>query len=53
MMGLCADVLRMPLMPLDEPHRARMQMLLQALGLVSSNGGVSAASTATAGAGVA
>jgi 4-hydroxy-tetrahydrodipicolinate synthase len=34
MMGLCADVLRMPLMPLDEPHRTRMQMLLTTLGML-------------------
>jgi 4-hydroxy-tetrahydrodipicolinate synthase len=34
MMGLCEDVLRMPLMPLDEPHRTRMQMLLTTLGML-------------------
>ena len=34
LMGLCSDSLRMPLLPLDEPYRGRMQMLLAALGLV-------------------
>jgi 4-hydroxy-tetrahydrodipicolinate synthase len=37
MLGLCADILRMPLMPLDEPHRARMRTVLGALGLVDEN----------------
>jgi 4-hydroxy-tetrahydrodipicolinate synthase len=35
MMGLCSDVLRMPLMPLDEPHRARLRMILEASGLLA------------------
>jgi 4-hydroxy-tetrahydrodipicolinate synthase len=47
MMGLCADVLRMPLMPLDEPHRGRMQLLLAGLGLLGED---AAAEPATAGA---
>ncbi len=32
MMGLLSDVLRAPLLPLDEPYRARLQMILQATG---------------------
>jgi hypothetical protein len=38
MMGLCTDTLRMPLMPLDEPHRGRMQILLATLGLLGEDG---------------
>ena len=54
MMGLCSDTLRMPLMPLDEPQRGRMRMLLATLGLLVENGqSASAAAAAPAGAGVA
>jgi 4-hydroxy-tetrahydrodipicolinate synthase len=38
MMGLCSDVLRMPLMPLDEPHRARLRMILETSGLLADDG---------------
>jgi 4-hydroxy-tetrahydrodipicolinate synthase len=34
MMGLCSDTLRMPLMPLDEPHRARLRLILETSGLL-------------------
>jgi 4-hydroxy-tetrahydrodipicolinate synthase len=34
MMGLCSDTLRMPLLPLDEPHRARMHLVLETAGLL-------------------
>ena len=45
MMGLCSDTLRMPLLPLDEPHRSRMQVLLADLGLLGED---AAAEPATA-----
>jgi 4-hydroxy-tetrahydrodipicolinate synthase len=38
MMGLCSDTLRMPLLPLDEPHRGRMRMLLETSGLLDTAG---------------
>jgi 4-hydroxy-tetrahydrodipicolinate synthase len=43
-MGLCGDTMRMPLLPLDEPFRGRMRMLLETLGLL----GESSTSTAPA-----
>jgi 4-hydroxy-tetrahydrodipicolinate synthase len=45
MMGLCSDMLRMPLLPLDEPHRSRLQVLLAGLGLLGED---AAAEPATA-----
>lgn len=33
MMGLCSDVLRLPLTPLEEPHRAQLYALLKEYGL--------------------
>jgi 4-hydroxy-tetrahydrodipicolinate synthase len=36
MMGLLSDVLRAPLLPLDEPHRARLEMILQTTGALDS-----------------
>jgi 4-hydroxy-tetrahydrodipicolinate synthase len=36
LMGLCGDTMRMPLLPLDEPYRGRMQALLETLGLVGA-----------------
>ena len=52
MMGLCSDNLRMPLMPLDEPHRARLRTVLEDGGLLSSGiiefGARTAARTRTA-----
>jgi 4-hydroxy-tetrahydrodipicolinate synthase len=38
MMGLCSDVLRMPLMSLDEPHRGRLRLVLESVGLLESVG---------------
>ena len=38
MMGLCADVLRRPLLPLDDQHRARLRMVLEASGLLGTTG---------------
>ena len=35
-MGLCSDNLRMPLLPLDEPYRARMRTVLEDGGLLAS-----------------
>jgi 4-hydroxy-tetrahydrodipicolinate synthase len=35
-MGLLSDVLRAPLLPLDEPHRTRLQMILQTTGALDS-----------------
>jgi 4-hydroxy-tetrahydrodipicolinate synthase len=55
MMGLCSDTLRMPLMPLEEPHRARLRLILEATGLLEPDNivtieaaGRSSARTATA-----
>ena len=36
MMGLLSDVLRAPLLPLDEPHRRRLEMILQTTGALDS-----------------
>jgi dihydrodipicolinate synthase/N-acetylneuraminate lyase len=36
MMGLLTDVLRAPLLPLDEPHRRRLEMILQNTGALDS-----------------
>ncbi len=38
MLGLCCDVLRMPLMPLDEPYRGRLRLVLESVGLLESTG---------------
>jgi 4-hydroxy-tetrahydrodipicolinate synthase len=35
LMGLCGDTMRMPLLPLEEPFRGRMRMLLETLGLLA------------------
>ena len=35
-MGLLSDVLRAPLLPLDEPHRARLEMILRTTGALDS-----------------
>jgi 4-hydroxy-tetrahydrodipicolinate synthase len=49
MMGLCSDVLRMPLMPLDEPDRTRLRQVLESTGLLESTGHANAGPrTATA-----
>jgi 4-hydroxy-tetrahydrodipicolinate synthase len=54
LMGLCSDTLRMPLMPLDEPHRSRMRTLLTGFGLLDADAdGAATSSTAPAGVGVA
>ncbi len=34
MLGLCSDTLRMPLMPLEESHRARLRLIMEAAGLL-------------------
>ena len=34
MMGLCTDTLRMPLMPLEEPHRERLRAIMETAGLL-------------------
>ena len=34
MLGLCGDTMRMPLMPLDEPHRAQLRLTMEAAGLL-------------------
>jgi 4-hydroxy-tetrahydrodipicolinate synthase len=36
MMGLLTDALRAPLLPLEEPHRARLKMILQSTGALDS-----------------
>ncbi len=39
MMGLITDALRQPLLPLEEPHRARLQLILENAGLLEASGG--------------
>jgi 4-hydroxy-tetrahydrodipicolinate synthase len=39
MMGLITDALRQPLLPLEEPHRSRLQLILQNGGLLEATGG--------------
>ncbi|MGZ6266600.1 MAG: 4-hydroxy-tetrahydrodipicolinate synthase [Candidatus Limnocylindrales bacterium] len=36
MMGLITDALRQPLLPLDEPHRSRLQLVLENAGLLEA-----------------
>jgi ABC-type thiamine transport system ATPase subunit len=36
MMGLITDALRQPLLPLEEPHRTRLQLILEHAGLLDS-----------------
>jgi 4-hydroxy-tetrahydrodipicolinate synthase len=36
MMGLITDALRQPLLPLEEPHRTRLQLILENAGLLDS-----------------
>lgn len=43
MMGLCADVLRMPLLPLEEPQRGRLRLVLETVGLLGSTDGATGA----------
>jgi len=38
LMELCGDTMRMPLLPLEEPFRGRMRMLLETLGLLDGDG---------------
>jgi 4-hydroxy-tetrahydrodipicolinate synthase len=47
-MGLCGDTMRMPLLPLEEPYRGRMRMLLDTLGLVGEREAQTAAATSRA-----
>jgi 4-hydroxy-tetrahydrodipicolinate synthase len=47
-MGLCGDTMRMPLLPLEEPFRGRMRMLLETLGLVGEREAQTAATTSLA-----
>jgi 4-hydroxy-tetrahydrodipicolinate synthase len=42
LMGLTSDIVRLPLLPLDDVSRARMRSVLEASGLLSAGGGVSA-----------
>lgn len=39
MMGLITDALRQPLLPLEEPHRSRLQLILESAGLLETTGG--------------
>lgn len=34
-LGLCSGTLRLPLSPLEEPHRSRLRAVLQGYGLLS------------------
>jgi 4-hydroxy-tetrahydrodipicolinate synthase len=36
MMGLCSDVLRMPLLPLEDQYRARLRLVLETAGLLET-----------------
>ena len=38
MMGLCEDALRLPLTPMEEPHRAQLLAVLKRMGLIKSDG---------------
>src|ERR1035437_9105597 len=48
MMGLIADVLRMPLLPLEEQYRARLRMILETSGLLGANGAAGSTTRPTA-----
>jgi 4-hydroxy-tetrahydrodipicolinate synthase len=53
MMGLCSDTLRMPLLPLDEPYRSRLRLILESTGLIDSDDAIASprtTATRTAGA---
>jgi 4-hydroxy-tetrahydrodipicolinate synthase len=45
MMGLLSDELRLPLMPLDEPHRARLRVILETSGLLGTEAGATGRAT--------
>jgi 4-hydroxy-tetrahydrodipicolinate synthase len=38
MMGLCGDMVRMPLLPLDEPYRSRLRDVLLSIGALDGDG---------------
>ena len=46
MLGLCSDTLRMPLMPLEESHRARLRLIMEAAGLLDPDNLVAIGSAA-------
>ena len=48
MMGLIADVLRMPLLPLEEQYRARLRMILETSGLLGATGAAGSTTRPTA-----
>jgi hypothetical protein len=48
MMGLCSDVLRMPLLPLEEPNRTRLRLVLESVGLLESTDRANAGPRTTA-----
>jgi len=39
MMGLCSDVLRRPLLPLEEQYRGRLRLILETAGLLGTTDG--------------
>ncbi len=43
MMGLCGDAVRQPLLPLEEPFRTRLQMVLETTGAISIDAAAGAA----------
>jgi len=49
LMGLCGDAMRMPLLPLEEPYRGRMRLLLETLGLLDGNATPTEATVAATG----
>ncbi len=46
MLGLCSDALRMPLLPLEEPYRSRLRTVLEATGLLDTQGQTAPSSSA-------
>jgi hypothetical protein len=47
-MGLLTDALRQPLLPLDEPYRAKLRLVLEASGLLDGSAAAAAGSGASA-----
>ena len=53
MLGLCSDMVRMPLLPLDEPHRSRLRLIMGEAGLLETADGAAATTAAAGGNGAA
>jgi 4-hydroxy-tetrahydrodipicolinate synthase len=48
LMGLCTDMVRMPLLPLEEPHVSRLRMVLETTGALALGSSASTAAVDTA-----